>query len=744
MYANLGMYRPLATPFVVPAQSNELGIAASRLRKRGQLWAAFTVAGVFGFLGCYTYGFDLPEVVITAPKLELGLQALPASATVADSDFLGDTAVRTVKDAAFYAPNTFFNEFSVRAVSNARFRGVGGSPTNPAVTTYFDGVPQFNAYSSSITLLDVEQVDFLRGPVGALFGRNSVGGLIHVASRRPSLTTLEGEAEATYGSYGLFEERARVSIPLIKDTLSLSIAGGDSQRDGYTKNSATGKDLDSRSGWFGKAQVLWQIDPDLEVRFLISGEEDRDGDYALGLLSKLRQNPRLVTRDYEGFTHRDLLTPTLQVKSHGHSVDFTSTTGLVWWKTQDRTVVDYGSGMLGPTRGSEDNREKQTAWTQEFRFANPVKEPISLGNNAELSWQAGVFGFKQDYDQSATYLTDLTYVNLFDPSTPSSLRSASNSQFQDWGGGCYVQSTLRLFQKWDLAAGLRFDHESKTADMVTNDTAYYGALGPFQTPLSLHSTRDYDRLTPQASLTFLSREYASTYFAFSSGYKAGGFNTGARTSSGAPVSYKEETSRTYELGLKGNSASSSLRYDLAVFYTDWQQLQLNIPSYRYGVTNAGDAQAFGVEGSVKYRLTQNWEVFGSAGWEQTRFLAGSREGTTNIAGNRLPTVPQHTAALGTQVTIDVGSGWQTYARAEVQNTGGLKYDPVNGDGQDSYSTVNMRVGIKNKRVFIEGYANNAFNEKYVPLAFKNPVNSTEYIGESGAPATFGMRVGVKF
>src|SRR5207247_7666936 len=101
-------------------------------------------------------------------------------------DALGGAEVRSGNDAAVLAPNTYFNEFTARKLSNARFRGIGSSPNNPGVTTFIDGVPQLNANSSSIELLDVDQIEFVRGPQSALFGRNTLGGLVNITSTRPS------------------------------------------------------------------------------------------------------------------------------------------------------------------------------------------------------------------------------------------------------------------------------------------------------------------------------------------------------------------------------------------------------------------------------------------------------------------------------------------------------------------------------------------------------------------------------
>ena len=82
---------------------------------------------------------ELPEMVISSQKIGRDLLNAPISATVADLAFLEQAAIRNVKDAAIYAPNTFVNQFSARKLSNPYFRGVAGSPLNPGVTTFFDG-----------------------------------------------------------------------------------------------------------------------------------------------------------------------------------------------------------------------------------------------------------------------------------------------------------------------------------------------------------------------------------------------------------------------------------------------------------------------------------------------------------------------------------------------------------------------------------------------------------------------------
>src|ERR1700737_3478657 len=142
----------------------------------------------------------LPPVTVTAQKEPADPQQLPVSLTLVPLDTLWNGGLTTIGDASIYAPNTYFSDFTARKLSNPRFRGIGSSPANPAVTTNIDGVPQLNTNSSSIEFLDVTQVEFVRGPQSALFGRNTLGGLVNVTSARPSSTKWTGSAVVPFGN----------------------------------------------------------------------------------------------------------------------------------------------------------------------------------------------------------------------------------------------------------------------------------------------------------------------------------------------------------------------------------------------------------------------------------------------------------------------------------------------------------------------------------------------------------------
>ena len=183
----------------------------------------------------------MPTVTVTAQKEPEDKQKLPLSVTAVPLTTIENAGIHIVSEAAIFAPNTYFTEWTARKLSNARFRGISSSPNNPGITTYIDGVPQFNANSSSIELLDVDQIEFVRGPQSALFGRNTLGGLVNIASSRPSLTKWTGTLAVPFGNHGSWAVRGGASGPVVGDKVSLGVSFAQVNRDGFTVNDVNGE-----------------------------------------------------------------------------------------------------------------------------------------------------------------------------------------------------------------------------------------------------------------------------------------------------------------------------------------------------------------------------------------------------------------------------------------------------------------------------------------------------------------------
>ena len=661
---------------------------------------------------------QLPEVVVTGQKLAAPESSLPVSDSAVTRSTLRDADIQSIKDASFYAPNTYLSEFSSRADSTPYFRGIGGNYANPAVTTFIDGVPQLNAYSSSIELLDVNQVEFVRGPQGGLFGRNTSGGLINITSQPPS-NIWTGWADAGYGNYDYRDFRGGVSGPA-SDGFSLGLAAGYSARDGYLTSSFDGRGINSREADFGKAQLLYKLGDHAEFRLILSGEHDGDGDYAIGDLAFIRANPDVVDRtspDY-GFNHRDVTSATLLGNYYGTAVDLASISSVGWWRNDGLTDWDYNpvnayAWTNGLSAQYENNVEQEYQLFQEFRASSAKGRPISLGDSLNLSWQSGVSVFNQSYEQNDSIF--------------------GGSHLYNWGVGVYGQAKLTAWEKLDFTAGLRYDYEHEDGSLTP-------AYGPITSP-----AQESSQASPQFSIGYRPATNNLVYVSVARGFRAGGFNSGV---TGSEDSYGSERTWNYEVGYKSKWFDGKLEAGLALYYINWNAIQLTLidpNNFNYYTANVGEADSKGVEFAVKYRPVAGWDLFGSVGYTDAHFLSGSTDSGVSVAGNPLPNTPVFTGNMGTQFSWPVCHYASLYARAEVNVYGDFEYDPYNVEGQSTFALANFRAGVRGNHWYAEGWVNNAFDTHYVPIAFGYPgITASGYAGEAGAPLTFGLRAGIKF
>ena len=676
----------------------------------------------------------LPPVTVTAQKEPADPQSLPVSLTLVPLDALWNGGMTSLGEAAIYAPNTYFSDFTARKLSNPRFRGIGSSPANPAITTYIDGVPQLNTNSSSIEFLDVTQVEFVRGPQSALFGRNTLGGLVNVSSARPSLSKWTGSAVVPFGNYSSFDVRANASGP-IAEKAAVGFAIGHAERDGFTTNDITGHDLDFRDATFGKAQLLLTPTAQWEARVIYTGERARDGDYALMDLGSLRQTPFHAQRDFEGKTNRDVNALTFLARHEGKRYNFASTTGYVRWKTLDKTDLDY-TPLPIVTRS---NDEKDAQFTQEFRFASAPAAPVKLSKAATLKWQAGVFLFSQNYDEDAvnTYAPFVLspFINI-----PVDQHSPQGS-LDDTGVGVYGNGTFG-FNRVDVTVGARVDRENRKADLASF------LVGPtiLSVPVEVNEERSFSNVSPQAAVSFHLQSDAIAYVSVTGGFKAGGYNPASPKGSEA---YDEEKTWNVEGGVKSAFFGRRMTANVAVFTIDWTNLQLNLPNAsvpgQFFISNIGSARSSGVEFELNARPREGVDLFATFGYTRARFGANTMSSGVTVSDNKVPNSPDYTSSFGAQLSRNVTRAIRLYGRAEAVFYGSFNYDDLNLAQQDAYSLTNFRGGARGRYLFVEGWVRNAFDTKYVPVAFAyGQLAPSGFVGESGRPRTFGITAGVAF
>jgi iron complex outermembrane recepter protein len=268
----------------------------------------------------------LEEVIVTAQRRAENVQDVPISVSVVTGDRLDIRAVSQVAQVADFTPNVYIDPTTPFSGSNsvlgAYVRGIGQSDfafnLEPGVGVYVDDVYLARSIGANVDLLDVERIEVLKGPQGTLFGRNTIGGAIHVITRRPS-EEFRSRAEVTLGRYERVDVRGAADFPIIGDTLYGSVAFSAKNREGYqrrirfpgfeqyvtdrteqflqadyqAKDRAGGENQDNFRG-----KLLWAVNDDLELTFSLDYNHTDEEGTPNTLLAFDPSNPDSLTTLY--------------------------------------------------------------------------------------------------------------------------------------------------------------------------------------------------------------------------------------------------------------------------------------------------------------------------------------------------------------------------------------------------------------------------------------------------------------
>ena len=234
-----------------------------------------------------------------------------------------------------------------------------------------------------------------------------------------------------------------------------------------------------------------------------------------------------------------------------------------------------------------------------------------------------------------------------------------------------------------------------------------------------------------------------TYASAAEGFKAGGFNTKAPV---GQVSFGEEESWCYEAGVKQAWLNRRVTTNLALFYIDWQDLQLDVadathPGSFY-LDNVGAARSVGGEFEVQAKVVRGCEVFAGVGYANAEFEEYTDPIAGDVSGNQLVFVPEYTYNLGVNLTRELRHDLSVFLRPELVGVGPFSYDAGNTQGQDAYFLVHVRTGVRFGHWTAELWVRNALDADYIPVAFQPSPGM--FVGESGAPRTVGCTLTATF
>jgi outer membrane receptor protein involved in Fe transport len=211
-------------------------------------------------------------IIVTATLRAMDVQDIPLAVTAVAPEALERQGVNDIKNLASISPSINIQSSQTETQGTSiKVRGVGTTGNNTglesSVGVFIDGVYQSRPGVALGDLVDIERLEILRGPQGTLFGRNTSAGALNVSTKRPSLSEVEGFANASYGNYNFMNLQAGVSVPITTDVAGLRVSGTWRKRDGYLKT-PSGVESNNRDRYMLRGQLYIEPNADVSIRLL--------------------------------------------------------------------------------------------------------------------------------------------------------------------------------------------------------------------------------------------------------------------------------------------------------------------------------------------------------------------------------------------------------------------------------------------------------------------------------------------
>lgn len=680
---------------------------------------------------------QLDPVVVTAEKQEQNIQEVPISVTAITSATIKDSGIKSLQDFSRQVPNLYIANWGMRGNSYVFVRGIGSTFNSPAVGFYVDDVNYMDSRVFDADLYDIERIEVLRGPQGTLYGRNSLGGVINVVTKKPGNEMRFG-VEQTFGRYHNSATSAYVRAPLVEDKLFIGISGSMDTRDGYTQNSYRHNRVDDQENYSGRGQLRWTPTDKADITFSFDGEKVHEGVYPLADRERTKESPRTVFYDYNGLHTRESLGGSLRAS---FELPWFNVTSITSYRGYDDTVRNDQDFMpYDILRAYEDIEDRQ--FTQELRFSSP-KDATS-----PFAWIGGLYAYhrKQDHRLNLDYGDDAVWMGL----VPMTMTSRADSNLTTKGGAVFGQGTYTLFDKLDLTLGLRWEYEKNEMDYKLGYTS-----GGYPIPgmdFSHSGERSDTEVLPKAQIDYRWTENFMTYIGVARGYRSGGFNKDFLDSS--DFSYDPEYSWNYEVGFKSGFFDNRLTINGAAFYIDLrdQQVYQVLPTASAIIRNAGKSRSMGFELEASALLPAGFQLDAGFGYTDMEYRQYSDKNTgQNYKGNSVPLAPRHTYNIALQHTLPLISSFtwlekedslRWVNRFEIQGVGDFYWDDANTLKQSAYELLNLRSGLETENFSVTFWIKNLTDKKFETVAFWR--DSTTALAEIGSPRTFGMTLRMDF
>lgn len=650
----------------------------------------------------------LEELTVTAQKREQSLQEIPSSISALTGEDIADVNIKNISELSQRVPGLNIYTWGGRRETNVFIRGIGPGLFTPAtIGFYVDGVNYTSSGMFDIDLLDIKQIEVLRGPQGTLYGGNSLGGVINVVTRQPT-NELNSQLSMSSNSFNESELKGSINTPIITDRLFASVSVAHMYDRGDIENIYLDTMVDDRKDTSIRAKLRWTASEKLNATLGIDWKKFRGGSYAFAAIDNIEEYPKKRNYDFEGVDDHDATGINLKMEWGGEAMTLTSITG--WRNWESKNSADQDTGTDPAFQNHSFTAEKNEQITQELRL-NSINT-----DHSSIEWVAGIYGYN-------TNIVSNTSSN----SVATQYYDVKNSGYAAFG-----QIDVDLSESITLLAGLRLDDETREADLER--FASSTSAGTFDGSKSFHEW------LPKVGISFQASNATLLYATISKGYRAGGIDLLFPNFDLDKIEYDSETSINYEAGLKSTMWDNRLTLSMSIFRIDLkdQQVQNIQPNYTIVTDNVGEARNQGVEIEFKAIPAAGWSIDSSLTYldAELRDYKTHALNTTSFSidpvdysGNEQPYAPSLSANLSVQNRRPLANSFDLFSHISIQHRGGHYFDAANTFKQDSYQLVNAKIGIEAESWGVYLWGKNLTDEQYQVIAFDQGAGPMSELGK---------------
>jgi len=670
------------------------------------------------------------EILVTGLRRADTLQDTPAAITAFGAEEI--EAARIVRPADFVelTPNVTLVETQNAGNAFIVIRGITQARNSePSVAVVVDGVQQVNPAQFNQGLFDIEQIEVLKGPQGALYGRNAIGGAIIINTKQPT-DHFEGRVTAGIDNgFGYFL-RGGVSGP-IAPGIKFRVSGSWQDTEGYIRNEFLGEDADPVENLALRGNLLFEIGDRVDLDLRASMDQLRTQALYFNIVADVNDTSLPVRVNNAGQNDRDIYNASAKLSYEGEGFTATSITSydtleevltgdaFDFLPIPESFFFNLFETLFGPGNGFDLNQSQfldVEAISQELRFESPADDP--------LFWMFGGYLIATDRYISTGNMID-TNQGVFpvyrtpstDPRNPQFSFLADGQENFAWS--LFGNLGYEFSPQFRADLGLRYDHDKRENTTLT-PTGFLPNLPGFPPGTTGEvRTESFSDWQPKVTLTYTPTADITLYGGYSRGFRSGGFN---QTGVGAVAAangilgvgdiYEAETADTFEVGFKTRLLDRKLALNGGAYTTKSKNSYFFVFLAANSTQNLGNVPETRIDG---FELEASYEpvpeVRLNAAWGMT-FSEIKDFPDPVVVGNEAPLISRSTFNVGAQFTPALTADLDGLLRIDYRRTGRTWWDVYNTTVRDPVQLVDARAGVEGANWGLYAFGSNLFDEEY--------------------------------